>query len=163
MRSISLGLALLSAGPPVCAFERVGQVVAVLDGDTISFRETGQPADKPPEDIRLSQIDAPERGQSFGQQARESLSALVHGKRVKIDVMGEDRHGRSLGKLRVDGADINLEQVKRGMAWVDLKQAKDTVYEQAERQARSAHVGLWSQPNPMPPWEYRNLEIRWRE
>lgn len=163
MRTISLGLALLTAGPPICAIERVGQVVAVLDGDTITFRETGKPADKPPEDIRLSQIDAPERGQSFGQQARESLSSLVHGKRVKIDVMGEDRHGRSLGKLRVDGADINLEQVKRGMAWVDLEQAKDPVYEEGERLARSAHVGLWSQPNPMPPWEYRNLEIRWRE
>jgi endonuclease YncB( thermonuclease family) len=159
MRSISLGLALLTAGPTVCAFERVGQVVAVLDGDTISFRETG----KPPEDIRLGQIDAPERGQSFGQQARESLSALVHGKWVNIDVMGDDRHGRSLGKIRLDGADINLEQVKRGMAWVDLKQAKDSVYEQAERLARSAHIGLWSQPNPLPPWEYRNLEIRWRE
>ena len=163
MRSISLGLALLTAGPPVCAFERVGQVVAVLDGDTITFRETGKPADKPPEDIRLTQIDAPERGQSFGQQSRESLSTLVHGKRVKIDVIGEDRHGLSVGKLWLDGVDINLEQVKRGMAWVNLEQDKDPVYQQAEMQVRSARIGLWSQPNPLPPWEYRNLEIRWRE
>lgn len=163
MRTISLGLALLTAGPPICAFERVGQVVAVLDGDTITFRETGKPADKPPEDIRLSQIDAPERSQAFGRQARESLTALVHGKVLKIDVLGEDRHGRTMGKLRIDGVESNLEQIKRGMAWVDVKQAKDPVYEQAERQARTNHVGLWSEPNPLPPWEYRNLEIRWRE
>ena len=163
MRSISLGLALLTAGMPVSAFERVGQIVGVLDGDTITFRETGKPTDKSFEDIRLSQIDAPERSQAFGRQARESLTALVHGKVLKIDVLGEDRHGRTMGKLRIDGVEINLEQIKRGMAWVDVKQAKDPVYEQAERQARTDHVGLWSEPNPLPPWEYRNLEIRWRE
>jgi endonuclease YncB( thermonuclease family) len=68
-----------------------------------------------------------------------------------------------MGKLRMKGVEINLEQIKRGMAWVDVKQAKDPDYAQAEEQARTAHVGLWSQPNPLPPWEYRNLEIRWRE
>jgi len=163
MRSMSLGLALLTAGMSVCAFEQQGQVVTVLDGDTITFRATGNSSDKSTQDIRLSQIDAPERNQPFGRQARESLSALVQGKVLRIDELGKDRQGRIMGKLRMKGVEINLEQIKRGMAWVDVKQAKDPVYAQAEEQARTAHVGLWSQPNPLPPWEYRNLEIRWRE
>jgi len=154
---------LLTAGTPGLAFERLGKVVAVLDGDTITFRETGKPEDRATLDIRLSRIDAPERGQPFARQARESLAALVHGKFVKIEVMGEDRHGRDLGKLRANGADINLEQIKRGMARVDARQIGDSGYEQAERQARAARLGLWSQPNPLSPWEYRNLETRWRE
>jgi endonuclease YncB( thermonuclease family) len=160
---MSLGLALLTAGMSVCAFEQQGQVVTVLDGDTITFRATGNSSDKSTQDIRLSQIDAPERNQPFGRQARESLSALVQGKVLRIDELGKDRQGRIMGKLRMKGVEINLEQIKRGMAWVDVKQAKDPVYAQAEEQARTAHVGLWSQPNPLPPWEYRNLEIRWRE
>jgi len=163
MRSMSLGLALLTAGMSVCAFEQQGQVVTVLDGDTITFRATGNSSDKSTQDIRLSQIDAPERNQPFGRQARESLSALVQGKVLRVDVLGKDRQGRPMGKLRMKGVEINLEQIKRGMAWVDVKQAKDPDYAQAEEQARTAHVGLWSQPNPLPPWEYRNLEIRWRE
>ena len=163
MRSMSLGLALLTAGMSVCAFEQQGQVVTVLDGDTITFRATGNSSDKSTQDIRLSQIDAPERNQPFGRQARDSLSALVQGKVLRIDELGKDRQGRTMGKLRMKGVEINLEQIKRGMAWVDVKQAKDPDYAQAEEQARTAHVGLWSQPNPLPPWEYRNLEIRWRE
>jgi endonuclease YncB( thermonuclease family) len=158
MRAISLGLLALISTTPGAA-ELVGRVVAVLDGDTVTVQETGQSS----RDIRLSRIDAPERSQAFGQHARQSLSAMVYGKDVRIEVSVQDRQTLTMGKLWLDGVDINLEQLRRGMAWLNREQATDPNYQQVEAQARSQRVGLWSQPNAQPPWEYRNLEVRWRE
>jgi endonuclease YncB( thermonuclease family) len=158
MRTISLGLLALISTTPAAA-ELVGRVVAVLDGDTVTVQETGQSS----RDIRLSRIDAPERSQAFGQHARQSLSAMVYGKDVRIEVSVQDRQTLTMGKLWLDGVDINLEQLRRGMAWLNREQATDPNYHQVEAQARSQRVGLWSQPNAQPPWEYRNLGVRWRE
>jgi endonuclease YncB( thermonuclease family) len=61
----------------------------------------------------------------------------------------------------VKGEDANLEQVEAGMAWHYKKyqgeqSPSDRVkYSDAEREARRLKVGLWHNPNPVPPWEYR--------
>jgi hypothetical protein len=42
------------------------------------------------------------------------------------------------------------------MAWVYEKYATEPAYFAAERTARNGRMGLWSQPNPTPPWVYRH-------
>ena len=93
----------------------------MADGDTISVLDSSKGLTK----VRLHQIDAPEKRQDFGQRSKQSLSDLVYGKHVRIEIADMDRYGRTVGKVWVNGKDANLEQVKRGMAWVYTKYASE--------------------------------------
>ncbi len=134
------------------AADITGRVVGVADGDTITVLDAGHGLTK----IRLHQIDAPEKKQDYGQRSKQSLSELAYGKQVRVEGFDTDKYGRTVGKVWVNGKDVNLEQVKRGMAWVYEKYAHDPAYFAAERTAKTGRVGLWNQPNPTPPWEYRH-------
>ncbi len=89
-----------------------GRVVGVADGDTITVLD----ADKVPHKIRLAGIDAPEKKQPFGNHSKESLSDLAFDKTVNVETSKRDRYGRKIGKVLVNGQDVNLVQVERGMA-----------------------------------------------
>ena len=129
-----------------------GRVVGVHDGDTITLLLAGNQQLK----IRLAQIDAPESGQAFGQRSKQSLSELVFNKTIHVKKETIDKYGRTVGTLSIDGFDVNREQIKRGMAWAYRKYLHDPSLIQVEKAARQAKVGLWTDPNPMPPWEYRH-------
>lgn len=131
-----------------------GRVVGVADGDTVTLLAPGNTQTR----IRLFQIDAPEKSQSFGQKSKASLSDLAFGQTVDVIVETKDRYGRTVGTLMRDGIDINLEQIRRGMAWVYRQYAHDPSYFDAEDQARKNRVGLWSDEHPMPPWVFRHGE-----
>lgn len=150
MKLIALLLLVLSAH--VHAETLMGRVVGVADGDTLTVLDSSKGQTK----IRLHQIDAPEKKQDFGQRSKQSLSDLVYGKQVRVEVFDTDKYQRKVGKVWVNGTDANLEQVKRGMAWVYEKYANDPAYFAAERAAKSGRVGLWNQPNPTPPWVFRH-------
>ena len=122
------------------------------DGDTATLLTSSNKSVK----IRLAQIDAPEKNQAFGEKSKQSLSNLIFGKQVSVEVETKDRYGRSVGKIKVAGVDANLEQVKQGMAWFYVQYGKDSAYRNAEASARSNRIGLWSEPNPVPPWEFRH-------
>ena len=98
---------------PAHAETLTGKVVRVIDGDTIVVLD----ADKVQHKIRLQGIDAPERHQAFGMKSKAYLSDLVAGKSVVVDYSKYDRYGRVLGKVIVNGKDVNLEQIEAGMAW----------------------------------------------
>jgi endonuclease YncB( thermonuclease family) len=129
-----------------------GRVVGVHDGDTVTLLVAGRQQVK----IRLAQIDAPESHQAFGQRSRQSLSDMVFNKNIRVEKETIDKYGRTVGTLFVDGLDANREQIKRGMAWAYRQYLHDPSLSQVEEKARLAKVGLWSDPNPMPPWEYRH-------
>lgn len=129
-----------------------GRVVGVADGDTLTLLQGGRTQTR----IRLAQIDAPEKSQAFGQKSKASLSDLVFNKEVKVSVETTDRYGRTVGTVFLGEQDINLKQVERGFAWVYRRYAHDPAYEAAEARARTKGLGLWSEPDPMPPWEYRH-------
>ena len=133
--------------------ELTGQVVAVMDGDTV-----GLLVDRQEFRIRLAQIDAPEKRQAFGQRAKQSLSELVYGHAVKAVTEGEDRYGRTLATLYVGDVDVNAEQVRRGMAWVYRQYAHDPSLYALE--AKAARRGLWADPDPVPPWEWRHTKSK---
>ncbi|NHQ86825.1 nuclease [Iodobacter sp. HSC-16F04] len=128
------------------------KVYGVMDGDTISVVTL----DKKQIKIRLSQIDAPESKQPQGQKSKQSLSDLVYGKTVTIKTESVDKYGRTIGTIFVNGVDVNLEQIKRGMAWFYTQYGHDSVYREAEKKAKSQRIGLWNDSAPTPPWEWRH-------
>ena len=134
-----------------------GRVVGVADGDTITILDTTNTQHK----IRLAGIDAPEKRQPFGNVSKQSLSDLVFGKQVIVEYQKLDRYDRVVGKVFVDGMNANLEQVRRGLAWYFKKYKSELVlndrlaYLHAEEDAINARIGLWVEPNQIPPWEFR--------
>lgn len=134
-----------------------GRVIGVADGDTITMLLEDRTQVK----IRFSGIDAPEKGQAWGQRSRQSMSSLVAGKVVRAYVGKRDRYGRGVATVIVDGTDVGLEQLRRGLAWAyvrylhELPYREQHLYLQAEREARAARRGLWSDSRPQAPWDWR--------
>jgi endonuclease YncB( thermonuclease family) len=135
--------------------ELTGKVVSVADGDTITVLD----ADKTQHRIRLFGIDAPERGQAFGTKSREALAAAVHEKTVRIVWKERDRYSRIVGDVYLGDRNINVDQVRSGMAWWYRTYApKSKALEEAEGEARKERRGLWKDKDPEPPWVYRRKE-----
>lgn len=135
-----------------------GKVISVADADTISVLK-----DKRPVRIRLEGIDAPESGQEHGNKAKQALSKMIHGEIVKIEVTGTDRYQRLLAVVRFHGDSINEQLVKDGWAWHFKEYNSDPTLARLEVEARKAKVGLWAHANPIPPWEYRELQRKLAE
>lgn len=127
-----------------------GKVVGVSDGDTITVLK-----DREQVKVRMVEIDAPEKGQAFGNRSKQALSQLVHGRQVEIREQGIDRYDRTLGRVYLSGLDVNTEMVRRGMAWVYIKYTKEKGLYQLEAEAREQRRGLWADKEPVPPWEWR--------
>lgn len=146
--------------PPVVEAGRqvlVGRVVAIADGDTITLLDSSNTQHR----IRLEGIDAPESHQAFGSRSKQNLSDLIYGKEVTVTSYKTDQYGRLVGKILSGGRDINLEQVKAGMAWHykeyerEQPPADRELYAKAEDEARAARRGLWADPDPMEPSRFR--------
>lgn len=139
-----------------------GRVVHVADGDTITVLDVSKVQHK----VRLAGIDAPEKSQSFGQKSRDSLEELVAGKTVIVETHKKDRYGRHIGKVLVNGKDMNVEQIRRGLAWFyrqyeqELLAVDRQLYDRAEIDARNFRKGLWSDTKPTPPWEFRRTRAQ---
>lgn len=130
--------------------ELVGQVVSILDGDTIDVL-----VDRHPVRVRLAQIDAPEKHQAFGTRSRQALAQLVFRLPVRVVEKGRDRYGRIIGTVYFGDVDVNAQMVRQGMAWVYRQYARDAELYELERQARAGKQGLWADPGPVAPWDYR--------
>ncbi|CAE6778379.1 Uncharacterized endonuclease [Nitrospira defluvii] len=152
MRFLLVALFTVLLAVPVLAGVYSGQVVGVIDGDTIDVLHNGKA-----ERIRLNGIDCPEKSQSYGQKAKQAASALVFSKEVTLHTFEEDKYGRTIGNvLLADGTNVNQELVKEGWCWWYRKYAPgNTVLEGLENEAREARKGLWVDPQPVPPWQWR--------
>jgi len=135
-----------------------GKVVRIADGDTITVL-----VDRKQVRVRLSEIDAPERGQDFSQRSRQELADLVFGKEVKIVTHGKDRYGRVIGDVFVGGKLVNEIMVREGWAWNFVKYSRSPRLAEIEREGRAERRGLWAGKNPVPPWEYRAEQARKRK
>jgi endonuclease YncB( thermonuclease family) len=145
-----------------------GRVVGVSDGDTITVLDANREQHK----IRLSGIDAPEKAQPFGQRSKENLSRLVFDRNVTVEWRKKDRYGRTVGKVMVaesgcrdancpKALDACNAQIDAGMAWWYRQYAREQEpgdahrYEQSELEARTRRIGLWTESQPTPPWDWR--------
>lgn len=129
----------------------VGLVVAIADGDTLTVLNEDLQQVK----VRLAEIDAPEKRQAFGTRSRQSLGELCHEKRAEVRVIDVDRYKRVVGRVSCAGVDANATQVRRGMAWVYDRSAKDKTLYQLQDEARGSGRGLWADRNPIAPWDWR--------
>ena len=158
MKQLLLTLGLLLSLPSQAA-TITGRVVKVSDGDTITVLE-GTTQHK----IRLMGIDAPEKAQPFGDKSKQALADAIAGKTVEVDYNKRDKYKRVVGKVLFRGQDINLRQIELGMAWHYKQYEREqdvedrSKYAQAEYLAQRDKVGLWSQGQPMAPWEWRRAK-----
>lgn len=129
----------------------VGLVVAIVDGDTLTVLNEDFQQVK----VRLAEIDAPEKRQPFGARSRQSLGDLCHEKRAEVRVIDVDRYKRIVGRVTCAGVDANAEQVRRGLAWVYDRYAKDKTLYRLQDEARGAGRGLWADRAPVAPWDWR--------
>ncbi len=139
-------------GDPAPEFDLSGRVVRVADGDTVSLLDAHNTQHK----VRLYGIDTPEQSQPYGRAAKNALRDLVSQQSVGVVVVTTDTYGRKVGTLYHDGVNINAAMVASGYAWWYQHFAP---YERklaaAEEQARRDRLGLWADPHPVPPWDWR--------
>lgn len=81
---------------------------------------------------------------------------------MNVETTKQDRYGRQVGKVLLNGQDINLMQIERGMAWFYRQYQREQsscdrkLYEAAEDATKALRRGLWSDAEPVPPWDFRH-------
>lgn len=144
----------LAAFPALAAPSFQCRPVGIADGDTF----TCLTENKTPVKLRMGRIDAPEKSQAYGQASRKMLSSLIWGKTVTVHPYQTDRYGRMLVSVTADGIDVNKKMVETGYAWAYrqyLKKGEAPEYLRLEESARAAKRGLWAEPDPVYPSDYR--------
>lgn len=146
-----------------------GRVVGVADGDTITVLDETKTQHK----VRLAGIDAPEKSQPFGQEAKQYMSDLVYGKEVQLEGDKHDRYGRTIAKVWVTPADCpacpktldaGMAMLTVGLAWHYRQYQKEQTPEDRERytfaeiEAKAKRAGLWTDSYPVPPWDWRKVK-----
>ncbi len=138
---------------PVQSESLTGKVVNVQSGDTFSIRDRVGNVRK----IRLQEIDAPEMKQTLGRQAQQFLSDLITGQTLVVDYEFIDRYKSHIGIARLpDGKILNEEMVRAGLAWYyQTHHPENSRYRNLEYMAWKGRLGLWVDPQPIPPWKFR--------
>lgn len=133
-------------------FDLTGRVVRVADGDTVSILDSSNTQHK----VRLYGIDTPERDQPYGAAAKRALAQLVANQTVGVVIVTKDTYGREVGTLYREAVNINAAMVANGYAWWYAYYAPgEHTLQEAERAAREQRLGLWADPDPVPPWDWR--------
>jgi endonuclease YncB( thermonuclease family) len=146
----------LALATPADAYLLAGRVVRIVDGDTLVLEVDGYR-----QRVRFAGIDAPERNQPWGEAATRELRRRLAGRAVVIEWHKKDRWKRLIGVVRLSGEDIGRQLVDRGLAWHYKRYQNEQTpsvreaYSASEKAAQDARRGLWSDPEPIPPWEWR--------
>ena len=105
-------------------------------------------------------VDCPEPGQPFFDEACDCLINTCSDREIEMDVLRYDEFKREIGHAWVtndDGVRVNLaiDLLSKGLGWYDHNEFEGSDrYREIMESAREKKLGLWSQPNPTPPWEH---------
>jgi len=141
------------------------RLVRLADGDSFELEDSRKRKIK----VRLYGVDAPEGKQAFGNASRNHLRKLLDGKKLLIRSMYKDNHQRNVAIVyfsqngKPDELSINQRQVQAGMAWVYDYFCTNSVcntWKLEEAMAQKQKLGLWSDSNPVPPWQWRRANPR---
>jgi endonuclease YncB( thermonuclease family) len=138
---------------PLCLYAWDGKVVGVTDGDTIKVLRYGKQVR-----IRLAAIDCPEKGQPWGNKAKQFTSHMALFQTVGVLPVGKDRYGRIIGWVFIEEINLNKALLRAGLAWHYRQYSNDSLLTALEMEARAAKKGLWSEPDPVAPWVWRNID-----
>ncbi|WP_018076349.1 thermonuclease family protein [Thiobacillus denitrificans] len=153
-----LALFLLLAAGVAWAEPLSGVVIVVIDGDTLLFRpDHYHPSSRAFIKVRLAGIDAPEKGQPYGEAATRALKDMALQQRATLEIVATDVYGRKLGRIEVDALPVNEELVRRGYAWSSSRNPYRAM-RPLQDDARRAGIGLWQDPAPTPPWMWRRAQ-----
>ena len=148
---VALGLStVLLAAPPATETTLRLKVTSVHDGDTLAGINEANEQVK----VRLDAVDAPELSQPYGQ----ALADKVFGKSVTVTTKKRDQYGRVIGHVIVGKRDVNLELLEEGAVWHYEKYDRNKRLREAAQGARTAKKGLWREPDPVAPWDWRKTE-----
>ena len=128
-----------------------GRCIGIIDGDTVDVVLPDNHSVR----VRLEGIDAPEKGQPFGAASKAHLASMVADRQIEVRTTGIDRYGRTLGTIFVGTLPVNLQMVRDGFAWHFVRYSTDRTIATAQVEAQKARRGLWKDPLPTPPWEWR--------
>lgn len=139
------------------------EVISVIDGDTVRLKTNEKTLQ-----AHLAYIDAPEKEQPFGKQAKQQLSQLVLQKNVLIQSIGDK------WLIYHRGENINLNMLQMGHAWpsqsllnrAEHQGEKPTQrmlrdYLQAYEIASESQRGLWGLAHELrvSPWQWRKQTV----
>ena len=146
-----LMLALMAACPVLSWADFAARVVTVHEGDRLTIRHDGRS-----ETMYLKDIDCPELKQPYGKQAKHATAAFVGNRDIVVRALTRDKRGRTSAEVLLpDGQNVGRELVKEGLAWWQRSGSGDLSIGDLEELARAEHKGLWSEPNPVPPWKWK--------
>ena len=155
-RCIATGLVLALAivSPALGQAEFVARVLIVHEGDRLTVHHQGRK-----DMVYLREVDCPELKQPYGKQAKHATAAYIANREVVVRDMKRDRQGRITADILLpDGRQIAHELVKEGLAWVQPGRSGDQALKDMEELARASKNGLWSDPNPIPPWKWKSTK-----
>lgn len=128
-----------------------GRVVRIADGDSFTILVGNNRQQR----IRLYGVDSPENGQPYSKRAKQALGEMISEKDLVIREKNKDRYGRIVALVYADGININEAMLKQGWAWHFKRYDSNRNWDRLEKKARQAGIGLWADPTPVAPWQYR--------
>ena len=131
-----------------------GKVIGIKDGDTVVILLEGNIQ----KTLRVAEVDSPENSQPFGKNAKQFTSDQIFGKQINFIETDTDRYGRTIAKIYYDNKYLSAEIIKAGFGWWYYHYSNDKNLEMLEDEASKNKIGLWSDPNSIPPWEWRKLK-----
>lgn len=154
MRKTAILILLLAIATmtPALADSFNGKVIGILDGNNIIVSY-----DNKARQLRLANVDCPDLNQDFGPQAKDFLMNIIFGKDVWVDIKSIDHSNRGLSTMTINGQDVGVQLVQAGLGWYDSRFTSNGAIAEAQVQAQINRTGLWSQNNPIPPWEFRQM------
>ena len=120
------------------------------DGDTVRIKDSASEYK-----LRITDIDAPERNQSYGKKSRRALMQFCAETNIHVVSMGYDKYQRKLGRLKCNEQDASQFMVKNGHAWFNRRYSMDYSLALLEDEARKDKRGLWQAAQQIPPWVWR--------
>jgi endonuclease YncB( thermonuclease family) len=129
-----------------------GKVIGIKDGDTVVVLDSLHYQTT----LRLAEVDCPEKNQAFGTKAKQFTSDEIYLKQIKYIVTDIDRYGRSIAKIYYDNNKyLSEEIIRNGFGWQYKKYSTSKLLAKLEEEARKNKKGLWIDPNPIYPSDFR--------
>jgi endonuclease YncB( thermonuclease family) len=153
-KSVLLIIVFLFYSNGYCQTILSAKVIGIKDGDTVEIIDKQNNTVT----LRLAEVDCPEKKQPFGTKAKQFTADLVYLKTIKYIVTNKDRYGRYIAKIYFENKYLSAEIIKKGMGWQYKKYSTSKELAKFEQQARSKKIGLWIDPNPIYPSEWRKAK-----
>ena len=126
-------------------------LVSCFDGDTCKIKTKNDLL----VNVRLDGIDAPEKAQEFGKEAKKFLVKILIGKKLELKCKGFS-YNRRVCSIFINKLNIQNEMVMNGWA-MDSPKYSGGKYKKSQILARQMKLGMWQEGNIYSPYCWRWL------